>query len=80
MSKRKHDSLFSFSCLGGDASIDLKKIMSMSFEPPRVVFNPEEPELWPVQINYKDGQSQVYYFDSEDSVLEFESDIRRHTV
>ena len=80
MSKRKHDSLFSFSCLGGDATINLKKIKSISFEPPRVVFNPEEPSLWPVEINFKDDQSQIYYFDSEESVLQFDSDIRRHTV
>jgi hypothetical protein len=77
MSKRKHDSLFSFSCLGGDASVDTSKISRVLYEPPRVVFNPEEPELWPVEIIYKDGQQQTYYFDSEESVLEFNHNFMR---
>jgi hypothetical protein len=77
MSKRKHDSVFSFSCLGGDASIDISKISRVLYEPPRVVFNPEEPELWPVEIIYNNGQQQTFYFDSEASVLEFNQNFHR---
>jgi hypothetical protein len=71
MPKRAHTPIFEFSSLSGQSCIDLSKITNILYQTPRCVYNPEEPDLWPVQITFHDGQRQIYYFHSQDDVIDF---------